>query len=145
VGFGKQRVRIGSLRLADGAVKGAVAAAEHALELSPGDSQACQVLASAYERLGRHAEARDMAARARAAGLGTLPWPGAAQSSGAQAKLPAAARSRRCWPATGASTRGARARRNYDRVMSYLPDQAVPPSGCSRGDSHRPEGPGSAS
>jgi len=43
--------RIGSIRLSDGDVKGAAAAAEYALVLNPGDSQACQVLALAYQRL----------------------------------------------------------------------------------------------
>ena len=59
--------RLGSLHLASGDVKGAVAAAEHALRLDPAEREAYQVLATGYREQGRDSEAREMAARARAA------------------------------------------------------------------------------
>jgi len=60
---------LASLRLATGDANGAAAAAEHALRLDPAQRQACQVLAVGYSQQGRDSEARQMAARSRAADL----------------------------------------------------------------------------
>lgn len=94
--------RIGSLRLADGAVKGAVAAAEHALELSPVmPGLTCSRLGLSAARTPRGGPRHGRPGASR--GPARLTWPGGAKSSGAHAELPRDALdiAVRCWPATG--------------------------------------------
>jgi tetratricopeptide (TPR) repeat protein len=66
-------ILLGAIWLAEGDLPGAAEALERALRLDPANHSACQLLASCYGQQGRDAEARSMAARARALGGFGLP------------------------------------------------------------------------